>query len=165
MAGLAQGSREREIAPNSRGHSRLSCALAAASAGWSKKVGDIGFLDEAGVLHALGRATDIRGGAMAALSVQLRLRKFCASFPTFAMRRLSRRTLTPISTDGSPRSSRGTETGARALEATFGVFIGNAVRICVVERLPLTEQGKPDRAAIASLGLTPCNAHFRELAE
>lgn len=62
MAGLAQGSREREIAPNSRGHSRLSCALAAASAGWSKKVGDIGFLDEAGVLHALGRATDIRGG-------------------------------------------------------------------------------------------------------
>ena len=59
----------------------------------------------------------------------------------------------------------GRKTGARALEATFGVFIGNAVRICVVERLPLTEQGKLDRAAIASLGLKLCNAHFRELAK
>jgi fatty-acyl-CoA synthase len=137
--------------------------------GWCL-TGDIGFLDEAGNLHVLGRATDVAevdGRAIGPTPIEEVLCelpdvRYAAAFAANAEANEHGWIAAVEPWDGKRV---GVAQCVRALEAALGVFIGNAVRICIVDRLPLTEQGKVDRAAIASLGLTPCNAAFRELAE
>jgi fatty-acyl-CoA synthase len=137
--------------------------------GWCL-TGDIGFLDEAGNMHVLGRATDIAdvdGRAIGPAPIEEVLCglpdvRYAAAFAANADANDYGWIAAVEPWDGKRV---GVAQCVRALEAAFGVLIGNAVRICVVDHLPFTEQGKVDRAAIASLGLTPCSAHFRELAK
>ena len=137
--------------------------------GWCL-TGDIGSLDEGGNLHVLGRATDVAevdGRAIGPTPIEEVLCelpdvRYAAAFAANADASAHGWIAAVEPWDGKRVC---VAQCVCALEATFGVFIGNAVRICVVDRLPLTEQGKVDRAAIASFGLTPCNARFRELAE
>lgn len=131
--------------------------------------GDIGFLDEGGNLHVLGRATDVAevdGRAIGPTRIEeilceLADVRYAAAFAANADANEHGWIAAVEPWDGRRV---GVTQCVRALEAALGVFIGNAVRICVVDRLPLTEQGKVDRGGIANPGLTPCNALFRELA-
>ena len=119
--------------------------------------GDIGFLDEAGNLHVLGRATDVAevdGRAIGPTPIEevlceLPNVRYAAAFAANSDANEHGWIAAIEPWDGKRV---GVAQCVRALETAFGVFIGNAVHICVVDRLPLTEQGKVDRAAIASPG-------------
>jgi fatty-acyl-CoA synthase len=124
--------------------------------GWCL-TGDIGFLDEAGNLHVLGRATDVTevdGRAIGPTPIEevlcgLPNVRYAAAFAANSDASEHGWVAAVEPWDGKRV---GVAQCVRALEAALGVFIGNAVRIRVVDRLPLTEQGKVDRAEIANFG-------------
>ncbi|MFM0015888.1 AMP-binding protein [Paraburkholderia sediminicola] len=119
--------------------------------------GDIGFLDEAGNLHVLGRATDVAEVDGRTIGPTLIEEVLCElSNVRYAAAFAANSDANEYGWIAAVEPWDGKQVGVaqcvRALEAAFGVFIGNAVRICVANRLPLTEQGKVDRAAIVSIG-------------
>ena len=118
--------------------------------GWYRS-GDLGFLDAEGYLHILGRAVDIIriDGTWSARPWS---RRRCAACPTSATR--------------SPWSTRTTGAWVAAVVPWPGFVVDRtkclnaiaaqhgpaAVVIVPLARVPLTEQGKPDREAIRQLG-------------
>jgi fatty-acyl-CoA synthase len=120
--------------------------------GWCL-TGDIGFLDEAGNLHVLGRATDVaevNGRAIGPTLIEEVLCELSDVRYAAAIAANSDANAHGWIAAVEPWDGKQVDVAqcVRALEAAFGVCIGNAVRICAVDRLPLTEQGKVDRAAI-----------------
>jgi fatty-acyl-CoA synthase len=123
--------------------------------GWCL-TGDIGFIDENINLHVLGRAADVAefdGKAFGPAQIESPL---CA-LPQVRYARA-------VSTGDAacrykwnvivvPWSGMRIDIGdcMRVLEAACGAKVANAVRMVATQRVPLTEQGKVDRARIGQM--------------
>jgi fatty-acyl-CoA synthase len=137
--------------------------------GWCL-TGDIGFLDEAGRLHVLGRATDVAEVDGRAIGPTLIEEVLCQLSDVryavaFAANSNANEHGWIIAVE--PWNGRRVNVARcmRALEAALGVLVADAVRICIVDHLPLTEQGKVARAAIASIESGDAGSDFESQRE
>jgi fatty-acyl-CoA synthase len=123
--------------------------------GWCL-TGDIGFIDEKLHLHVLGRAADVAeidGAAIGPARIETPLcalpdvRYACAVASADAARGYVWDVVVV------PWASKGVNIARcmRALETACGAHVAKAVRMAVVQQVPLTEQGKVNRAAIGRL--------------
>ena len=121
--------------------------------GWFHS-GDLGLLDQAGCLHVLGRDADIARDGLR-LVTPTGIEDTLCHLPSvrYAVvvtdpqhgRRVA--AVEPwLDRVVDPTECR------RAVAAAYGADVGEALAVVPVERVPLTEQGKPDRAAIKELG-------------
>jgi fatty-acyl-CoA synthase len=124
--------------------------------GWCM-TGDVGFVDGKGSLHVLGRAADVAtidGADIGPAQIESQL---CA-LPEV-------RYAVAVATEDSahgyrwnavavPWPGKRIDTGrcSRKLESTCGVNVARAVKMVAAQQVPLTEQGKVDRAAIRHMG-------------
>jgi fatty-acyl-CoA synthase len=125
---------------------------AAFSGGWFRS-GDLARLDDGGLLHILGRAADIvevDGVMITPTMIEDVLCRVpdvrCASVVAQAA---ERRWVAACVAWDQGRIAAGR--CRAALAAAFGAVVAEAVVIVEADRLPMTEQGKPDRAAIVAL--------------
>lgn len=123
--------------------------------GWCL-TGDAGFIDEAGNLHVVGRAADVAEingvviGPTRIEDVLCRLpdvRYAVALAANDDAGKYGWNVLVQPWVAGQPNIER----CMRRLEAAFGQRVANRIRIVVVDRVPLTEQGKADRIAIEAI--------------
>ncbi len=123
--------------------------------GWCL-MGDTGFIDEDGNLHVLGRASDV--AVIDGVSISpTKIEEILCWLPDV------RYAAAYIPANGSagytwnalvePWAGKRVEIArcAGILESVFGTAISNRVRIIAVDRVPQTEQGKVDRAAIEAV--------------
>jgi acyl-CoA synthetase (AMP-forming)/AMP-acid ligase II len=121
--------------------------------GWYR-TGDLGFRDEAGYLHVLGRAADIAWTDGSMISPTLVEETLC---------QLEGVRYASVVVDHAighwialvvpwPGSSIETTQCRAAIAVRWGLASAAKMVIATVERVPLTEQGKPDRVAICQLG-------------
>ncbi|MEJ8633272.1 MULTISPECIES: class I adenylate-forming enzyme family protein [Streptomyces] len=120
--------------------------------GWVR-TGDLGFLDEDGTLHIVGRLKDvvIRGGAnISPAEVERELRSHphirdvvCVGVPDHLMGERLAACVVPRSGEVPTLDSLGQHLTQRGLEQRK-----HPERLLVVAELPLTPAGKPDRAAL-----------------
>jgi fatty-acyl-CoA synthase len=121
--------------------------------GWYHS-GDLGFLDGGGYLHVLGRAEDIAIGAKG-LIIPTALEDTLCGLPSVKYafvvvdQELGTRTAAVVPW---PRSAVDSAQCLLAVSAAHGTDVAESLIIVEVERLPVTEQGKPDRQIIQSLG-------------
>ncbi|MGW2086531.1 class I adenylate-forming enzyme family protein [Streptomyces sp. NPDC001880] len=121
-------------------------------AGWVR-TGDLGFLDTDGVLHVVGRLKDIviRGGAnISPAEVERELTSHpqvrdvvCVGVPDPLMGERLAACVVPRGEESPTLDSLGAHLTARGLERRK-----HPERLLVVEAMPLTAAGKPDRAAL-----------------
>jgi fatty-acyl-CoA synthase len=125
--------------------------------GWCA-TGDVGFVDEKGCLHVLGRAADVAtidGVDIGPAQIESQL---CA------LPEVRYAVAVAVATEDNTRGYRwnavavpwpgkriDTERCSRKLESTCGINVACAVRVVAAQYVPLTEQGKVDRAAIAQM--------------
>ncbi|TDY22509.1 fatty-acyl-CoA synthase [Paraburkholderia sp. BL6665CI2N2] len=123
--------------------------------GWCL-TGDVGFIDEAADLHVLGRASDVAEidgvtiGPTQIEDVLCRLpdvRYAVALAANKSAREHGWDALIEPWTAGQVNVAR----CMRRLEISLGSLIARRIRIVVADRVPLTEQGKADRAAIETI--------------
>ncbi|MER7660103.1 MULTISPECIES: class I adenylate-forming enzyme family protein [unclassified Streptomyces] len=120
--------------------------------GWVR-TGDLGFLDEDGTLHVVGRLKDvvIRGGAnISPAEVERELRSHprirdvvCVGVPDDLMGERLAACVVPRSDEAPTLDSLGRHLTQRGLEQRK-----HPERLLVVAELPLTPAGKPDRTAL-----------------
>jgi fatty-acyl-CoA synthase len=121
--------------------------------GWYHS-GDLGFLDGGGYLHVLGRAEDIAIGTKG-LIIPTALEDTLCGLPSVKYafvvvdQELGTRTAAVVPW---PRSAVDSAQCLLAVSAAHGTDVAESLIIVEVERLPVTEQGKPDRQIIQSLG-------------
>jgi fatty-acyl-CoA synthase len=121
--------------------------------GWYK-TGDLGRLDRHGLLHILGRAADaqtVDGQLVMPTDVEDAL----CSLPSIkyaAVVRDGETGLTIAAAMAWPGMSIDGAACRHALSRRFGAGFAASVAIVALDRMPLTEQGKPDRSAIKLLG-------------
>ncbi|MET9666588.1 class I adenylate-forming enzyme family protein [Streptomyces sp. NPDC006475] len=130
--------------------------------GWVR-TGDLGFLDEDGTLHIVGRLKDvvIRGGAnISPAEVERELRSHphirdvvCVGVPDHLMGERLAACVVPRSGEVPTLDSLGQHLTRRGLEQRK-----HPERLLVVAELPLTPAGKPDRAALRE-HLAQASAH------
>jgi fatty-acyl-CoA synthase len=123
--------------------------------GWCL-MGDTGFLDEDGSLHVLGRASDV-AVVDGALISPTTIEEILCWLPDVRYAAV----FAPGKTSAGytwnalvePWAGRPVEIArcASILESAFGASVSNRVRIIAVDRVPQTEQGKVDRAAIEAV--------------
>jgi fatty-acyl-CoA synthase len=123
--------------------------------GWCL-TGDVGFIDEAGNLHVLGRAADVAeidGVAIGPTQIEdvlCRLpdvRYAVALAANNAAGEYAWNVLVEPWCAGQVDVAR----CMGRLKFAFGPFVANAIRIVVADRVPLTEQGKANRTAIETM--------------
>jgi fatty-acyl-CoA synthase len=128
--------------------------------GWCL-TGDAGFIDAAGNLHVLGRAADVAeidGVAIGPTQIEdvlCRLpdvRYAVALGATHAAGEYAWNALIEPWVAGQADVAR----CVQMLETAFGPFVAHQVRLVVVNRVPLTEQGKADRTAIELMFQDEC---------
>jgi fatty-acyl-CoA synthase len=123
--------------------------------GWCL-MGDTGFIDEDGNLHVLGRASDVAmvdGVLISPTTIEEILCwlpdvRYAAVFaPASGSAGYTWNALV------EPWAGRAVEVAgcASIIESVFGASVSNRVRIIAVDRVPQTEQGKVDRAAIEAV--------------
>jgi fatty-acyl-CoA synthase len=126
--------------------------------GWCV-TGDVGFVDEKGCLHVLGRAADVAkidGVDIGPAQIESQL---CV------LPEVRYAVAVAVATEDSARGyvwnavavpwpGKRIDAGrcTRKLESTCGANVARAVRVVAAQYVPLTEQGKVDRAAIAQMG-------------
>jgi fatty-acyl-CoA synthase len=124
--------------------------------GWCV-TGDMGFIDARGYLHVLGRAADVAEID----GVEIGLAQI--EDPLCALPQV--RYAAAVATDDSecgygwnvvvtpwPGKRIDIERCMRAIAVACGVHVAGSVRLIVAQHVPLTEQGKVDRAAIGNMG-------------
>ncbi|MGR7027505.1 class I adenylate-forming enzyme family protein [Geodermatophilus sp. URMC 62] len=144
-AGMAAGYRNRPVEES-----------AAFVDGWYR-TGDLGSLDEEGMLRVLGRAADmITPGTVVPVDLQETLCRrpsvrYAVVVPDAA------RGVRVVAAEAWPGGEVDVASCRAAVTAVHGREVAATVQLLPVERVPLTEQGKPDRAALrataAALGV------------
>lgn len=122
--------------------------------------GDLGRLDEGGCLHVIGRAVDIQdvdGRLVAPTDIeealcQLPTVRYAVAVVDPVSRLVTAAVVAWPGLKVEDRSCR------QAVEQHFGAGLASSILIVPVERVPLTEQGKPDRTAIGQLAQRPAAA-------
>jgi fatty-acyl-CoA synthase len=122
--------------------------------------GDLGRLDEGGCLHVIGRAVDMQevgGRLVAPTDIEEALCRLPAvRYAVAVVDPVSRLvTAAVVAWPGLKVEDRSCR---HAIEEHFGAGFASSVLIVPVERVPLTEQGKPDRTAIGQLAQRPAAA-------
>ena len=117
-------------------------------------------LDEDGFLHVIGRAVDIQevgGRLVAPTDIEEALCRLPAvRYAVAVVDPVSRLvTAAVVAWPGLKVEDRSCR---HAIEEHFGAGFASSVLIVPVERVPLTEQGKPDRTAIGQLAQRPAAA-------
>jgi fatty-acyl-CoA synthase len=122
--------------------------------GWYR-TGDLGCLDEEGMLRVSGRAADI-GGTDAVTPVELQ--EILCRLPSVRYAVLvtdPERGLRLAAAEAWPGGAVDVEACREAVAAAHGPEVAATLRVLPVDRVPLTEQGKPDRAAIRAAAQPP----------
>jgi fatty-acyl-CoA synthase len=117
--------------------------------GWYH-TGDLGRLDGDGFLHILGRAVDAQE-VNGALITPTEIEEALCCHPSIRYAVLIRDAevnITVAAVVAWPGFSVDDRECRRIIAASFGDAIAASLRILPIVRVPLTEQGKPDRAAI-----------------
>ncbi|APR38728.1 class I adenylate-forming enzyme family protein [Paraburkholderia sp. SOS3] len=125
--------------------------------GWCM-TGDVGFVDEKGCLHVLGRAADVAtvdGADICPVQIEsplcalpeVRYAVAVAAAPEDVARGYGWNAVAVPWPGKHIDFARCT----RKLAAACGVNVARAVRVLAAQRVPLTEQGKADRAAIGQM--------------
>jgi fatty-acyl-CoA synthase len=122
--------------------------------------GDLGRLDEGGYLHIIGRAVDIQevdGRLVAPTDIEEALCQLPAvRYAVAVVDPVSRLvTAAVVAWPGLKVEDRSCR---QVVEQHFGAGLASSILIVPVERVPLTEQGKPDRTAIGQLAQRPAAA-------
>jgi fatty-acyl-CoA synthase len=120
--------------------------------GWYH-TGDLGRLDQDGFLHILGRAVDaLQVGGIRVMPTEIE-EALCRhpSIRYSVAVRDAEANLTIAVVTPWPGASIDAATCRRTVMLRFGAAVAGALIVIPVERTPLTEQGKPDRAAIMRL--------------
>ena len=133
--------------------------------GWYRS-GDLGRLDAQGYLHFLGRAVDsevVDGVLVTPTTVQDVLCRTAGV--RYAV-------VVPVLDDGVrlaavvpwPRAEVDDQACVAAVRAEYGDAVADSLRVLAVDRVPLTEQGKPDRRALLEMFRTVPAVPPREIA-
>lgn len=115
---------------------------------------DLGRIDPAGRLHILGRASDVvvvDGRILTSTMVEDVLCQVASVRYPVVVGNENAGTWT-AATEAWPGSAVDPDECRHAVTAAFGPETGDRLCVCPVFRVPRTEQGKPDREAIRSLG-------------
>ncbi|SAL11191.1 AMP-dependent synthetase/ligase [Caballeronia peredens] len=127
--------------------------------GWCL-MGDIGYIDAEGYLHILGRAADV--AQIDGLIIgPTQIEDVLCSLPdvryavAFAAIGASDGRAWTVAVEPWHGRMIDVERCTRVLSACFGACVANALRVAVFERVPLTEQGKPDRVTIEKMCASP----------
>lgn len=132
---------------------RPDLEAAACREGWYRS-GDLGRMDSAGRLHILGRVADavVVGGRILTLSMVEDVLCQEASVRYAVAVRDEDAATWIAAAEAWPGSAVDADSCRQAIIAAFGAEAGDRLRVASVPRVPRTEQGKPNRAAIRSLG-------------
>jgi fatty-acyl-CoA synthase len=121
---------------------------------------DLGFLDASGYLHILGRATDIKwidGTMLVPTLIQDRLCRIpTVRYAVVVKDRNEDQWIAAV----VPWISLSVDT-AQCLKAIAELHSTAPIFVVPLNRIPLTEQGKPDRDAICQLGREAANSAGR----
>ena len=122
--------------------------------------GDLGRLGEGGCLHVIGRAVDIQevdGRLVAPTDIEDALCRLpTVRYAVAVVDPASRLVIAAVvAWPGRNVENRGCR---KVIEEHFGAGLASSIMIVPVERVPLTEQGKPDRTAIRQLAQRPAAA-------
>ena len=121
--------------------------------GWFHS-GDLGLLDPDGCLHILGRDADIArdgGRLITPTGIEDTLCRLASvRYAVVVAEPESNRRVTAV--EAWPDGMVDEAACRQAVKATHGPDVAASLVLAPVERVPLTEQGKPDRAAIMRLG-------------
>ncbi|CAO4178370.1 class I adenylate-forming enzyme family protein [Methylorubrum populi] len=132
---------------------RPDLEAAAFSEGWYRS-GDLGRVDSAGRLHILGRDADavVVGGRILTPTMVEEVLCQEASVRYAVVVRDAEAAAWIAAAEAWPSSAVDADSCRQAVIAAFGPEAGDRLHVAPVPRVPRTEQGKPDRAAIRSLG-------------
>jgi fatty-acyl-CoA synthase len=120
--------------------------------GWYN-TGDLGRLDGDGFLHILGRAVDVQE-VIGALVTPTEIEEAICRHPSIryaAVVRDAEAHITIAAVVAWPGLSVDERECSQIVTASFGDAVVASLRVLPIGRVPLTEQGKPDRAAIKRL--------------
>ncbi|NYD36491.1 class I adenylate-forming enzyme family protein [Actinomycetospora corticicola] len=123
--------------------------------GWYR-TGDLGRLDPDGLLHVLGRAADcavVDGRLVTPTGIEdvlmgLPSVRYAVVVADLAHHRRVAAVLPPTDRESDPAACRA------AVEAEYGAGVAAGLVVVPMTDLPLTEQGKPDRAAVLAAAST-----------
>ena len=134
-------------------HNNPARQAAAFHDGWYRS-GDLGLLDPDGYLHILGRAVDISWIDGVMVSPTVVEDTLCRlSTVRYAVVVVDEETGSWIAAVVPwPGSSVDSLQCRDAVAVRYGAAVAASVVVVPLERVPLTEQGKPDRVAIQQLG-------------
>ncbi|MDM9645412.1 long-chain fatty acid--CoA ligase [Rhizobium sp. S163] len=136
--GMAQGYRN-----------RADLATKAFEGGWYRS-GDLGYLDDQGRLHIMGRATEIEKigtrWITPTMMENVLCELACVRYAIVLIDLAQNRRIAAI--EPRPAGALGEDQCRRVIEERFSREIANSMEFLAYTRVPRTEQGKPDRAQI-----------------